>query len=191
MARRSELKRLRKLAGLLTESHLNEEMAQAWREKGRWTDGTYTEGDSITWRGLGWNLEWEPDPQGLANNGDTGQPVEGAWFIVNDIGEEREFEPGMEDRHDPQFNAKPVFPESRTVAVNEASELAVSENFDKLRDMVERWEKITKPGGFLERQISGIGGDPAGLNEVRRALEDLYRALDEADYHARAHLSQE
>jgi hypothetical protein len=197
MTKRSELKRLRKLAGILKESTLNEEMAQAWRKNGRWTDGTYTEGDAITWRGLGWNLEWEPDPQGLANNRDTGQPVEGAWFAVNDDGEEIEFEPGMEDRHDPQFSAKPAFPESTGRPVVEApyntgsDEAVLEKMMNEMRKMVDRIEFLSRQGGSLEKRINAIGGDPSYVADLLAVAGDLQRAIDEVDYGARAHLSQE
>jgi hypothetical protein len=72
-------RRLRELAGLPRVA-LREEMAKARRENGTWTDGEYTHGDSITMGGMGWNIEFEPDPQSLAANRDTGQPVEGAWY---------------------------------------------------------------------------------------------------------------
>lgn len=178
-------RRLRELAGLPRVA-IKEEMAQAIRKNGKWTDGTYTEGDSITYRGLGWNLEFEPDPQGLAANRDTGQPVEGAWFAVNDIGEEVDFYPGMEDRHDPMTPRQAAFPES--TQVNEATVDGVAERFAKHMDMVERLENSYKKGGLMEKAILSIGGDPAGLNDVRLALEDLYRALEEADYYARSGL---
>lgn len=194
MARRSELKRLRKLAGILKESTLREEMAQAWREKGRWTDGTYTEGDAITWRGLGWNLEWEPDPQGLASNHDTGQPVEGAWFAVNDDGEEVEFEPGMEDRHDPQFNARPVFPESNDRPVAEAPMRGADQNEEvlmkllaELRRMSDRIAFLAKEDGPLTKRISTMGGDPSAVNDLLLVGEDLERVIDEIDYTGRSH----
>lgn len=182
----TDLNRIRQLAGILTESVVvNEEMAQAQKVKGKWTDGNYTEGDSIAYRGLSWNLEWEA---GQPLN-DDGTWTEGAWYAVGDDGDEIEFSPGMEDRHDPMTPRPAAFPESKQV--NEASESAVKDYFDKMRDFAERWEKAARPGGFLERQIDGIGGDPSGLADIRKALEDLYRAVDEADYAARSHLSSE
>lgn len=69
----------------------------ATEEDGRWTDGTYTEGDSITYNGMGWNLEWEAKKP----LNDDGTITSGTWYAINNDGEEVEFEPGMEDRHDP------------------------------------------------------------------------------------------
>jgi hypothetical protein len=181
-------RRLRELAGLPRVA-LREEMAQATRQNGKWTDGEYTEGESITMHGLGWNIEFEPDPQSLAANRDTGQPVEGAWYAINDQGEEVEFTPGQEDAHFPDKKPVQKFPESEQI--DEASETAVMDAFKKIMDFAEKFERTTKKGGFLERQIEGIGGDPSGLNEVRQALEDLYRAAEEADYHARAHITRD
>ena len=53
----------------------------------KYTDGAavYNNGDSITYQGQGWNIWYE-------NEG---------WWAANDIGEEIEFEPGMEDAHFP------------------------------------------------------------------------------------------
>lgn len=182
-------RRLRELAGLPRVT-LKEEMAQARFEGGTWTDGEYTHGDSITMRGLGWNIEFEPDPASLkATGGDTGVPVEGAWFAVNDQGEEREFVPGEEDAHFPSKKPEQKFPESKQM--NEATEEGVQNLFAKHMEMIERMENTYKKGGLAERSITSIGGDPSGLREVRTALEDLYRALEEADYYARANLTQD
>lgn len=179
-------RRLRELAGLPRVA-IREEMAQAIRKNGLWTDGTYTEGDPITYRNLGWILEFEPDPESLANNRDTGSPVEGAWYAVGDDGDEIDFYPGMEDRHDPKINAKRPFPESKG-RVTEATAEGVQNHFAKHMALVERLETTYRKGGLMDKAIQSIGGDPAGLNEVRTALADLYRALEEADYHARVHL---
>lgn len=108
----TDLNRIRQLAGILTESVVvNEEMAQAQKVKGKWTDGTYTEGDSIAYRGLSWNLEWEA---GQPLN-DDGTWTEGAWYAVGDDGDEFEFHPGMEDRHDPQGPQRQAFPEDTQI----------------------------------------------------------------------------
>jgi hypothetical protein len=181
-------RRLRELAGLPRVA-LREEMAKARRETGTWTDGEYTHGDSITMGGMGWNIEFEPDPQSLSANRDTGQPVEGAWYAINDQGEEIDFTPGQEDRHDPQRSPAQAFPESHQV--NEASEKGIQDMFAKHLSMVERWENTYKRGGLMERSIESIGGDSSGLHEVRQALEDLFRALEEADYYARAHITRD
>ena len=59
-------------------------------------------------------------------------------------------------------------------------------NTDK--SAIERLEKTYKEGGFMERQINRVQGDPSYLSGVREALDDLYRALEEAEYAALAHL---
>lgn len=181
-------RRLRELAGLPRVA-IREEMAQATRQNGKWTDGEYTDGDSIIMNGLGWNIEFEPDSQSLAANRDTGQPVEGAWYAINDQGEEVDFAPGQEDRHDPQHNPTQKFPESSQI--NEfGEEDAVAKMIDAHRSNMERLHKQCSPGGELYRRIESIGGDTAYLKDVIAAADDLYRALDEADYGARGHLTQ-
>jgi len=176
-------RRLRELAGLPRVA-ICEKMSRAQMVDDKWTDGTYTEGDSITYRGLGWNLEWE-EGKPLTDSGDW---TEGAWYAVGDDGDEFEFKPGMEDRHDPQHKVSEAFPENR---VNEATGEGIQQHMGKHMELVERLENTYKRGGFMEKSIKSIGGDPSGLHEVRKALEDLYRALEEADYYARVHLPQE
>lgn len=101
-------RRFREMAGLPRVA-ITEEMAQAIRKNGKWTDGTYTDGDSITMHGQGMNIEFEPDPGHLTS--DTGQPVDGAWYAINNDGDEIEFDPGMEDRHDSMVEPEQMFPE--------------------------------------------------------------------------------
>lgn len=91
------LRRLRELSGL-PKAKLDES-ARARMVNGCWTsmDGKYCDGDAITYNGQSWNIEWEA---GKPLN-DDGTITAGEWWAVGDDGDEFEFEPGMEDRHDP------------------------------------------------------------------------------------------
>lgn len=71
------------------------------------------------------------------------------------------------------------------------SDSSLRKVLDRDRTYLERIEKTYKEGGWAERQISAMGGDASYLADVRQAIDDLYRALDEADYGARSHVSQE
>ena len=193
----ADLDRIRKLAGILTESKvLKEEMAQAQRVRGKWTDGTYTEGDAVTIRGMSMNLEFEPDPQGLTNNRDTGQPVEGAWYAVGDDGDEIEFSPGMEDRHDPMAQQTQMFPEGDSLSEAphgrySQDEEVVKKMVRELHKMVDRVAFLSAPGGPLEKRVNALGGDPVYVGELRSAADALADAIDNVDYGARGHLSAE
>lgn len=103
------LQRLRKLAGL-SRIAITEDMATAYMKYGKWTDGTYTDGDPITMLGQGMNIEFFPVLGHQTS--DTGLPVEGAWFAINNEGDEVEFTPGEEDRHDSMVEPEQMFPES-------------------------------------------------------------------------------
>lgn len=193
----TDLNRIRKLAGILTESKvLKEEMAQAKMVRGKWTDGTYTEGDAVTIRGMSMNLEWEPDPTGLASNRDTGQPVAGAWYAVGDDGDEIEFSPGMEDRHDPAGQSPQMFPENDSLSEAphgrySQDEEVVKKMVRELHKMVDRVAFLAAPGGPLEKRVNALGGDPVYVGELRSAADSLADAIDNVDYGARGHLSAE
>lgn len=182
-------RRLRELAGLPRVT-LKEEMAQARFEGGTWTDGEYTHGDSITMNGIGWNIEFEPDPASLKATGDTGVPVEGAWYAINDQGEEVEFIPGEEDEHFPSKKAAQPFPESNQRITEDMDEIAFRKLIARIHKMAERLEFLAKPHSPLAKRIDALGGDTSALHLLRDAAEDVYRASDEIEYHALAHRSQ-
>jgi hypothetical protein len=189
----SDLDRIRKLAGILTESKvLKEEMAQAQKVRGKWTDGTYTEGDAVTIRGMSMNLEWEA---GRPLN-DDGSWTEGAWYAVGDDGDEVEFLPGMEDRHDPMTQKPQMFPENDSLSEAphgrySQDEEVVKKMVRELHKMVDRVVFLAAPGGPLEKRVNALGGDPVYVGELRSAADSLADAIDNVDYGARGHLSAE
>lgn len=70
-----------------------------------------------------------------------------------------------------------------------ASEEAIRKVLSRDMDWVEKREKTYGANGFMSRQIEGIGGDTGALADVQKSLEDLFRALEELEYAALAHLS--
>lgn len=138
------------------------EMARAKMVKGKWTDGTYTQGDPVVVNGQGMNLEWEPE--GPVIDGSS----QGAWFAVGDDGDEIEFTPGMEDRHDPQYNP---MGEERTDEVHYGSE--------------EEWKAKVKDAG--DRVRKGLGKkhkkEMSETDQMREWANSVYQAYDDrGDY---------
>ena len=71
------------------------------------------------------------------------------------------------------------------------AERAVRKVFDKDMGYIERIEKTYRENGFMANKIAEVGGDESYLKEVRQALDDLYRALEEAQAGALQHITQE
>ena len=72
-----------------------------------------------------------------------------------------------------------------------SEEYSVQKAFDRDLDLVDKLLRTYRDGGLLHRQIEGIVGDARGLVDVRNALDELSRALEEADRYARGHITQE
>lgn len=169
----TDLVRIKQLAGIL-----NESVSHAKKVNGLWTDGTYTHGDPVVVNGQGMNLEYDPES--------------GSWWAIGDDGDEIEFEPGMEDRHDPEYN-----PYVRESELEEAgynighTEEYIRKSMDRVKNMAENIEGLVTKNGNLDRAINEVGGEPSALKELRQAAEDLYRAAEEAEYYALVHLDRD
>ncbi len=68
-----------------------------------------------------------------------------------------------------------------------AAEDAIRKVIHRDLSYIERIEKTYGVNGFLDRKIMEIDGDISYLGDVRKALEDVYRALEELEYGALAH----
>jgi len=167
----TDLNRLRHLAGIL-----NESINPVQKVDGNWTDGTYTHGDPVVINGQGMNLEWDPESE--------------SWWAIGDDGDEIEFDPGMEDRHDPQYNPyvkKEGLEEESIEEDMELEEETVRNLMANVQDMAERIESIAKKNGRLHQAIIDLGGDATPLKDLIQAADDLYRASEEVEYNALAH----
>lgn len=67
----------------------------------------------------------------------------------------------------------------------------IENKFSEHMALIEKLMNTYKQGGLMHRSIKSIGGDPAGLHGVRQALNQLFSALEDADYFARSHLTAE
>lgn len=170
------LNRLRKLAGLLTES-ITEEMATAYMKNGKWTDGTYTDGDPITMHGQGMNIEFEPDRVRVT---DTGQESEGAWFAINNDGEEVEFTPGEEDRHDSMAEPEQMFPESEDDGGpdGEEDDYASNISYEAVARKSHQWVDSEVDGAQMRSAVWGIfmQYEP---DELRRLHQEFKQEIED------------
>jgi hypothetical protein len=187
-------RRFRELAGLSRLS-INEDMAQATKQNGRWSDGVYGDGDAVTIHGHPMSLEFEPDMASHSRSS-TGDLVEGAWFAIGESGEEIGFVPGSEDRHDPIAHNEQAYPaieelEEEPIIENSQTVTEVKRTLDRFRDMAERIATIARVNGPLARKIDEIGGDSSCLNDLATVAGELFSQVDECDYAARSHLSSE
>lgn len=71
------------------------------------------------------------------------------------------------------------------------NEKKIDNTFHAAYDQIERLGKVFRKGGLLEQAIMEVGGDPAYLEDVRKAFDDAHDALQEAHYGALVHLEME
>jgi hypothetical protein len=72
-----------------------------------------------------------------------------------------------------------------------SNESRISNTFGKAMYQIENLEKVFRDNGRLLNAIVEIGGDPAYLTDVQAAFVTLYKALEEAEYGALAHLGSQ
>ena len=56
----------------------------------------------------------------------------------------------------------------------------VDNTFDKITAELDRYSKIFRQGGGLEKAVDSIGGDIAWFNDIRSKLDDLIDTINDA-----------
>ena len=68
------------------------------------------------------------------------------------------------------------------------SEQKIRNTFEKMYAELQRFHKVVRKDGLLEKNIMEIGGDPSHLNDMREHIDYLMNSLEDAEYGSISHL---